>query len=341
MKIMKLTGLVVTTGMITLMFLGSPTALAGESFEQIVAGAKKEGKVVFFESQPDKAWIKLMKAFQKKYPFIKNYKHERLFGGKLNTRIITDAQAGADSADLMTTAPYAITPLHKRGLLQKVDWKGLGISPKSIYDEYSTLSSVFFYAIGYNTDLVKGADIPKGWNDMLDPKWAEKGAWWRYYQPWPLLAKSWGQTKAENYLKSLLASKLRTARSPTTVANWVASGEAHVGITIVTRLQGARKKGAPVAWVYPDPLPMIQLVFGVLKGAKHPNAAKLLVHWLSSPEGALMYEKITMRGNPWVKGSELGKVMASHNTAYYSWEKMAEYKKSSAAMTAILKKAKK
>ena len=64
---MKLTGLVVTTGMITLMFLGSPTALAGESFEQIVAGAKKEGKVVFFESQPDKAWIKLMKAFQKKY----------------------------------------------------------------------------------------------------------------------------------------------------------------------------------------------------------------------------------------------------------------------------------
>jgi hypothetical protein len=54
-----------------------------------------------------------------------------------------------------------------------------------------------------------------------------------------------------------------------------------------------------------------------------------------------MYEKISMRGNPWVKGSELGKVMASHNTAYYPWEKMDEYKKSSAAMTAILKKAKK
>ena len=93
MKFTRLTGLLVTAGMITPMILGLPTALAGESFEQIVAGAKKEGKVVFFESQPDKAWIKLMKAFQKKYPFIKSYKHERLFGGKLNTRIITDAQS--------------------------------------------------------------------------------------------------------------------------------------------------------------------------------------------------------------------------------------------------------
>ena len=336
-----MTGLLVTAGMITALFSGLSTAQAGESLDQIVAGAKKEGTVVFFESQPDKTWMKLMKAFQKRYPFIKSYKHERLFGGKLNTRIITDAQAGVDSADLITSAPHVMAPLYKRGLLQKVDWKSLGIFQKSIYDEYSTLSNVFFYAIGYNTNLVKGADIPKGWDDMLDPKWAEKGGWWRYNHPWPLMAITWGQTKAENYLKSLLASKLRTARSPTTVANWIASGEAHVGITIVTRLQGARRKGAPVAWIYPDPLPMVALVFGVLKGAKHPNAAKLLVLWLSSPEGAALYEKFTLRGNPYIKGSELGKVMASHTTVFYPWERLAEHKKSAAAMTAILKKAKK
>ena len=85
---------------------------------------------------------------------------------------------------------------------------------------------------------------------------------------------------------------------------------------------------------------MTRLIFGVLKGAKHPNAAKLLVHWLSSHEGASMYEKMTNRGNPYVKGSEMGKVIAANNAIIYPRAEMDEFKRSSAAMTAILKAAK-
>jgi iron(III) transport system substrate-binding protein len=341
MNILKTTGFLLAAGAGLSLHLGSTVALAGESFDQILAGAKKEGTVKFFESQPTKIWVKIMKPFQEKYPFIKSFQHQRMFGGKLNTKIITDAQAGVDSADLMSSSPVAISALLKRGLLQKVDWAGIGISKKSIYDEYSTLSSVFFYAIGYNTNLVKGTDIPKNWEDILNPKWADNGGWWRYSQPWPLLAKDWGQAKAEKFLKRMLASKLRTARSPTTIANWLSAGEVRVGLTVTTRLQQAHQRGAPVAWVYPEPLPVTQLVFGVIKGAKHPNAAKLLVHWLSSPEGGLIYEKMTFRGNPYIKGSEMAKVMASHKTVFYSRDRIGDFKKSSKAMSKILKAAKK
>ncbi len=341
MKIMKTTGFLFVIGIVAPLIWSSSTALAGESFDQVLAGAKKEGQVLFFESQPDKVWVKLMKAFQAKYPFIKSMRHTRLFGGRLNTKIITDAQAGKGSADLMTSSPVAISALLKRNLLQKVDWKGIGIPEKSIYDEFSSLSTMFYYALGYNTNLVKGADIPKNWDDMLDSKWANKGGWWRYSQPWPILAKNWGQARAENYLKSLLGSKLRSARSPTALTNWLIAGEVHVAIAPVTRIQEARKKGAPVNWVVPDPVPMTRLIFGVLKGAKHPNAAKLLVHWLSSTEGASMYEKMTNRGNPYVKGSPMGKVIATHNAIIYPKKELAELKRSSAAMAAILKAAKK
>ena len=40
MKFTRLTGLLVTAGMITPMILGLPTALAGESIDQIVTGRR-------------------------------------------------------------------------------------------------------------------------------------------------------------------------------------------------------------------------------------------------------------------------------------------------------------
>ena len=38
----------------------------------------------------------------------------------------------------------------------------------------SAVTLVQTVGIAYNTDLVKGDDIPDGWSDLLDPKWKGK-----------------------------------------------------------------------------------------------------------------------------------------------------------------------
>jgi ABC-type Fe3+ transport system substrate-binding protein len=53
------------------------------------------------------------------------------------------------------------------------------------------------------------------------------------------------------------------------------------------RIVDFQKQGAPVDIVRPQlqPIPVIPSYWGAIKGTKHPNAAKLALHWLISDRG--------------------------------------------------------
>ena len=225
-----------------------------------------------------------------------------------------------------------------RGLLQPVDWKALGIPEKSVFDRYTAVGSMFAYVIGYNTDLVKGADIPKEWDDVLNPKWKGQGSWWFNPQPWATLAGVWGESRAVSFLDRLLAHDWRLSRSPATVSAWLSSGETPIGIVVLHRMQAAQSKGAPVGWTFADPVPVQLITYGILKEAKNPNAAKLLIHWLTTPEGAKVYEDAAYRGNPYVEGTEMERLIGSRNIAYHERERLAEFKSMTQKMIDILEK---
>ena len=106
-------------------------------------------------------------------------------------------------------------------------------------------------------------------------------------------------------------------------------------------MQAAKRKGAPVGWTFADPVPVQVITYGILKGAKNPNATKLLIHWLSTPEGAKVYEDATYRGNPYVEGTEMGRLIGSRNIAYHEDKRLAEYKTLTKKMFGILKKRRK
>ena len=349
MRKAKMFGLLTKVGVITLFFLGlmglasthpqgvfPMAALAASPLEQVIEGAKKEGKIVIYESQPPKAWAKIMKSFQKRYPFIREWDHERLSGTKKIARIINETTAGISSADLFGDAPTTMRPLIQRGLVMEVDWKALGVSEKNVYDRYTAVGNMFAYVIGYNTQLVSPGDVPKTWEDLLDPKWKGKGGWWRNTTIWGTIAAEWGLSRTLEYLKKLMANNFRLSRSGANVAAWIAAGEVPVGIAHFHRLQKAKQKGAPVEWVFAEPVPVVNINYGILKVAKNPNAAKLLAHWLTTPEGAKIYEKQTSRGNPYVQGTKFGKLIQRLNISYYSAERLDEYGKANDAVKALM-----
>lgn len=327
-------------GLISLESQGPITrpVLAAGPLDSVVESAKKEGKVVIYESQNLEAWSKIMGAFQKRYPFIKEWNHERLTGSDVPTRIVNESRAGIPTADVFGNSPPTSIPLIKRGLVAEVDWKALGVPEKTIYDRYTVLGNMFAYVIGYNKQLISSTNVPKTWEELLDPKWKGKGGWWRSASPWNALAAEWGISKTEAYLKKFMANDFRPSRTTADVATWLAAGEVHLAVTVLHRLQQAQEKGAPVGWVLAEPVPILPLAYGVTKNAKNPNAAKLLIHWLTTPEGAIIYEKQTHRGNPLVEGTEFSKLMGRLRTADFPSDKYEEYVKATMAIEDLLKR---
>ena len=313
-------------------------AMAASALDGVIEGAKKEGKVVIYESQSLAAWSKIMGAFQKRYPFVKEWNQEQLTAADVPARIVNESRAGAPTADLFGNSPPTSIPLIQRGLVVEVAWKTLGVPEKTIYDRYTVLGNMFAYVIGYNTQMISSRDVPKTWEGLLDPKWKGKGGWWRAASPWNALAAEWGISKTEEYLKKFMANDFRPSRTTADVATWVAAGEVPLAVTVLHRLQQAQEKGAPVAWVFAEPVPILPLAYGVIKGAKNANTAKLLIHWLTTQEGANVYEKQTHRGNPFVEGTEFAKLMGRLKTADFPADKHEEYVKATKAIEDLLKR---
>ena len=68
----------------------------------------------------------------------------------------------------------------------------------------------------------------------------------------------------------------------------IAVGEFDAGMAVqpyVTRRDA--KKGVPVAAHCPEPVPVTWGYLGVVKGTKHPNAARLFLNWYESKEGQI------------------------------------------------------
>ena len=90
--------------------------------------------------------------------------------------------------------------------------------------------------------------------------------------------------------------------------------------------------------LWSDPVPVQLITYGLLKEAKNPNTAKLLIHWLTTPEGAKVYEDAVYRGNPYVEGTEMERLIGSRNIAYHEGERLAEFKSMTEIMIKLLEK---
>jgi iron(III) transport system substrate-binding protein len=138
--------------------------------------------------------------------------------------------------------------------------------------------------MGYNTKLVKAEDAPKGYRDLLDPKWAGKlvkaspsysgTALTATYQ----IARDLGW----DYLEKLSKQRVMQVQSSTEPPKKLSLGERAVmvdGNEYV--LLALKEAGNPVEFIYPvEGTPLIISPSAVLKTAPHPNAARLFQNYL-------------------------------------------------------------
>ncbi|ADU50823.1 extracellular solute-binding protein family 1 [Thermaerobacter marianensis DSM 12885] len=147
--------------------------------------------------------------------------------------------------------------------------------------------------IMYNTDALKPEEAPQDWDDLLDPKWKGKiviravpasGTMRTIYS-----AMIYRQYKAQgsveagyDWLRRLDANTKEYVPDPTTLYLKLARQEALVSLWNLQDIMIQREtKGLPFGYVMPaSGAPVLVDGVALIKGAKHPEAAKKFMEFL-------------------------------------------------------------
>jgi len=268
---------------------GGAGASAQSSAELYVA-AKKEGTLTWYSGVMDQALCeKIGQAFAAKYPGIK-VDVTKTTSQVAFQRVMQDIKSGQVQSDVFTSTDAShMVYLKEKGELVKFAPENAtkvvpafqNMDPDGYY--YVTWASLA--AIIYNTDKVKGGDVPKNWPDLLDPKWKDQvtvgsPSFSGMVGVWSLaLAKLYGW----DYFTKLNAQKPQVGRSIDDAVTVLNSGERKVGLGSASTALRNAAKGNPIAVVYPsDGAVAVLAPSAVIKGAKNQNAGKLFVDFMLS-----------------------------------------------------------
>ncbi len=262
------------------------------SLAEIVKAAEKEGEVLWTSTFKDDEVEPFIKAFNKEYPKIKVL-HEREHGAEAMERLLRELVSGAVVNDVVQIHLEYEREFIAIDALERVNWVDLKVLPQLVTEEGRLINiAAFPYCIGFNTKLLKKEEAPKTWEDLLDPKWKGKFVVDSRPQCFLSLAGAWGPQKVLDYLKKLGQNSPVFTRGQTELANMMSAGQYMLsGSSMLQALVYVAQKGGPVGWNLPDPIPINTVDFAVLKKARHPNAAKVLLSWFGS-KGYKMWDDI-------------------------------------------------
>ncbi len=260
----------------------------------LIEGARQEGEVVIYSSMiVNQALRPLANAFMVKYPFVKmtywRGDTEQIIAkvgaetraGNTVVDVLEGTGGGERASDAGFAQPY-VSPMQDAFPARYRDPAGMW-----------TATRLSYFSLAYNTRAVAPADAPKSYDDLLDARWTGKMAWRiESASGTPLfltnLRLAWGEDRAAAYFDKLAVQKIVNfgAGSARTLVDRVIAGEYPIALNIFAHHPLISKaKGAPVDSRLLDPTPATAATLLVAKGARHPNAAMLLVDFILSPEG--------------------------------------------------------
>ena len=302
----------------------------GKSLSEIVALAKKEGRVRFCSSDPDeKDAGKFFQGFTSKYPGV-TVTYARCRGTESRERILTELMAGHVEYDLIHISEELIPKYKKADVVAgPFDWVALfGMRPVYVSpDRYFVAAGSSVYVIAYNAELVPKERVPRSWEDCLDPYWRGKFVVDARPQSFSSLYSAWGKERLLNYARRLIENKPIVKRGQTEILAQVAAGEYPMlcGAYMSSALRLlARDPAARLAIAIPRELGADSFAtLAVAKKAQYPNAALLLAGWLASDDGQLMaYDRVIFRGSPFDERAETGRRIseARGKVHYTGWD---------------------
>lgn len=273
-----------------------PSAAVAQSWAEVEAAARKEGRLTLYHNIRPAGIDELLKRFRAKYPEIQT-EQVRLGSGPLNERFRTEFAAGRHIADVLIT--YTDEDVMKEVPNWFAQWeppeqKGNFPADARVADGRLFAIMQVREAIIWNKNAVKDADAPKEWGDLFDPKWKGKVALntpWRSISVQQMFAH-WEDLGFKDAAEKMKANDVRFFEGSSGVIQAVVRGDAAVAHITDIPLNGMLADGAPLGFTYPKSGTTLSAnVAGVAAKAPRPNVGKVFVNWLLSKDGqALLVE---------------------------------------------------
>lgn len=263
--------------------------LSAENRQKVlVERARSEKEVTFYSSLQAVDADGYVKAFNKRYPFVK-VNIFRISGQKQVLMIQTEFNAGKHGFDITNASAAQAFGIKKTGALNPYQ------SPQRQYfstahkdkEGYFTPTYIVPVVLGYNTNMVKRGEAPKRYEDLLEPKWKANMILDVEEFPWfAVLLKHYGREKGLDYMRRLARQEILMGRGRTTQAQLISAGERAIGIALnSSSVLEFKTRGAPLDWTVLDPYYAKPNMLMLARHAPHPHAAALLIDWTLSDEG--------------------------------------------------------
>ena len=263
-----------------------------DRMQKIAAAAKKEGTLTIYTTFAEKDQPALLGPFEAKY----GVKVVVWRGGtdKVLQRTIAETRAKRYDVDVIHFGSPEMEALSREKILQAVASPvHKDLQPGSVppHREWAaTLLSVWVQA--YNANLIKKADLPRTYADLLDPRW--KGKLGIEANQSSLVDVMGGGEKGLRFFRDLVAKNGLSPRTGHTLLNnMVIAGEVPLALDIYNYMpEQAKRKGAPIDWFVLEPAVARSNAIGVARRAPHPNAALLFYEYMLGEEGQRVLVKM-------------------------------------------------
>jgi len=254
-------------------------ALTGaERLKRLAEGAKKEGVVSIYTSMPLDDMAALTSAFEAKYGV--KAKVWRSGSEKILQRGLLEAKANRFEVDVFETNSPETEVLSREKVLIAGNSPFLNeLIPQAIPSHKEWIATrLNIFTCAYNTKLVKKEELPKTYQDLLDPKWKGKLSVEADDSDW--LAETvmkMGEEKGLALFREIARkNSVSVRKGHTLLSNLVASGEVPLALTVYNyKIEQMKNSGAPIDWFALDPTIARPNANGVARNAPHPHAALL------------------------------------------------------------------
>jgi iron(III) transport system substrate-binding protein len=266
--------------------------LAAQERGPILEAAKKEGAVGFATSVSAPGFPRFLAAFKAKYPFLDvagGYYSAPT--GRVLARVSAEIESGNLSFDALhigSLAPFLT--MARKGQLLPYHSPELAAYPDGAHGgDLWTTARVIGVIMAYNKNVLPPDKAPKAWVDMLRPDFKggklviQDSAAGTAFNQMYVLEKLLGL----DFMKKWGAQKPVIVATAAQLIDLLVRGEALVGATVDHfRAFEPDAMRAGIVAVYPaEGMPVAPAPIAILKGAPHPNAARLLVDFTLSHEG--------------------------------------------------------
>jgi iron(III) transport system substrate-binding protein len=265
---------------------------SGEREKILIENARKEGTVTFYAATNLRDTQEVVAGFNKRYPFIK-VAFSSLGGPGVLNKISTEYRAGAYQADVVNLTGTYVPELIDKKILARYRSPMLPFLRKGFVDPEGYWPGVYAigYTVIYNARRVPANDIPKRYEDLLNPRWKDNMI--MDMEAHDLLAgliDLWGENKATAFLRRLASEqRVRFSRqSHSFMTQLVATGEHDLIVDgYVHNAVAFKEKAAPLDFVMMNPTFIRPpSTIAIASRSAHPHAAALLLDYHLSKEAS-------------------------------------------------------